>query len=220
MRKITRIVFHCTGGAQSQTLQSIQNHWRNVMGWNSPGYHHLIMSDGTIHNLQPIERSSNGAAGFNANSIHISYVGGIDSRGRISDNRTPQQREEMKKLAIRYFQLYPNADFIGHRDLSPDKNRDGVISQNEWVKACPSFSVKQWLIDENIMVNVKQPIVKKSINTNGGSLNIRSTPLIGNNIIGTIPNGTSVIVLGVSGTFTQIQVNDKLIGYVSSQFIN
>ena len=44
------------------------------MGWNSPGYHHLIMSDGTIHNLQPIERSSNGAAGFNANSIHISYI--------------------------------------------------------------------------------------------------------------------------------------------------
>ncbi len=190
------------------------------MGWNSPGYHHLIMPDGTIHNLQPIERPSNGAAGFNANSIHISYVGGVDSRGRISDNRTPQQREEMKKLAIRYYQLYPNADFIGHRDLSPDKNRDGVISQNEWVKSCPSFSVKQWLIDENIMVNVKQPIVKKSINTNGGSLNIRSTPLIGNNIIGTIPNGTSVIVLGVSGTFTQVQVNDKLIGYVSSQFIN
>ncbi len=33
----------------------------------------------------------------------------------------------------------------GHRDLSPDLNGDGAISQNEWCKTCPGFDVGTWL---------------------------------------------------------------------------
>ena len=40
---------------------------------------------------------------------------------------------------------YPDATILGHRDLSPDKDGDGVIETSEWVKHCPSFDVKEWL---------------------------------------------------------------------------
>ncbi len=41
--------------------------------------------------------------------------------------------------------MFPDAKILGHRDVSEDKNRDGIISPNEWMKACPSFSVNEWL---------------------------------------------------------------------------
>ena len=31
---------------------------------------------------------------------------------------------------------------IGHRDASPDKNGDGKITKNEWIKECPCFDAK------------------------------------------------------------------------------
>jgi hypothetical protein len=37
---------------------------------------------------------------------------------------------------------FPEARAVGHRDLSPDLNGDGVISPEKWLKACPCFDVK------------------------------------------------------------------------------
>lgn len=223
MRKITRIVFHCTGGPQNQTLQSIQSFWRNPqprgMGWRNPGYHHLIMPENITHDLAPISQVVNGVAGFNANAIHIGYVGGVDAQGRISDNRTEWQRSEMARLARMYYKQFPDAEFIGHRDLSPDKNRNGIIEPHEWVKACPSFSVKQWLEQEMIMPHVKQPVITKVVRTAGGSLNIRSGPSTHHRVVGTVPNGTALILIAKGPSFSHIQASDKLSGWVSNQFI-
>ncbi|MBB4042257.1 hypothetical protein GGR06_000016 [Bacteroides reticulotermitis] len=30
----------------------------------------------------------------------------------------------------------------GHRDLSPDLNRNGEVEPEEWIKACPCFDVQ------------------------------------------------------------------------------
>ena len=30
-----------------------------------------------------------------------------------------------------------------HRDLSPDRNGNGEIEPEEWIKACPCFEVKE-----------------------------------------------------------------------------
>jgi N-acetylmuramoyl-L-alanine amidase len=46
---------------------------------------------------------------------------------------------------VSLLEKYPNATILGHRDLSPDKNGDGVIERSEWVKHCPSFDVREWL---------------------------------------------------------------------------
>lgn len=143
MRQIKFIVLHCTAGPQNQTVASIRNWWRS-QGWTKPGYHRLIAADGTIHELAPYAEITNGVAGYNANSIHISYIGGMVA-GRPADNRTPAQREAMRTLVEEAANLFPNAIILGHRDFSPDKNRDGEITPDEWMKSCPAFSVKAWL---------------------------------------------------------------------------
>jgi hypothetical protein len=39
---------------------------------------------------------------------------------------------------------------LGHRDFSPDLNGDGLITPNEWMKACPCFDVSKKLSEWRI----------------------------------------------------------------------
>ena len=132
MRKIDNIVLHCTATQQDTTVQSILDYWKNVKGWKSVGYHYLIEASGEIHNLMPIESVSNGVRGHNANSIHISYIGGIDKLVNPLDTRTPRQVFSQMKLLIELSEQFPEADILGHRDF------EGVA------KACPSFDARQF----------------------------------------------------------------------------
>ena len=133
MREIKYIVLHCTAGPQTQTVEAIQAYWRNSLAWKSPGYHFLIKANGEAVQLLPIEKPSNGVKGFNANSIHISYIGGVDKAGRALDNRTPEQIRTQIELITKYKAMFPKAGIKGHRDFP------GVT------KKCPSFDVKTWL---------------------------------------------------------------------------
>lgn len=137
MRKITHIVLHCTATPQSTTIKSIQNYWKNVLGWKSPGYHHIILPNGTIVDLLPIEQVSNGVAGHNATSIHISYIGGVDAKGKAVDSRTDAQKAAQVQLLRKYRAMFPGAKILGHRDFP------GVA------KSCPSFDVAAWLKEIN-----------------------------------------------------------------------
>lgn len=133
MRKITHIVLHCTATQPTATVISIQSYWRNALKWKSPGYHYLIEASGKVHNLHPEHLPSNGVAGHNANSIHVSYIGGIDAFGKPKDTRTQAQIDSMVMLLKTLRQKYPAARILGHRDF-PGVN-----------KACPSFDVASWL---------------------------------------------------------------------------
>ncbi len=144
MREIKYIVIHCTATPQSATVASIQRYWREVLKWRSPGYHVLIETDGYIHRLAPDEAICNGVAGFNKNSLHVSYIGGVDQKGKPIDNRTDWQRDEMEAVIRGWAAKHPTAKIMGHRDFSRDLNRDGIIQPSEWAKACPSFDVKSW----------------------------------------------------------------------------
>ncbi|HEY0056275.1 MAG TPA: N-acetylmuramoyl-L-alanine amidase [Pedobacter sp.] len=162
MREIKYIVLHCTAGPQYQTVKDIVNYWKADVpkgcGWKTPGYHFLISPDGIAHHLVPIEKLSNGVAGHNAHSINISYIGGVEVlkgknakgdpiniTGKPIDNRTAVQKQTMEVLVRKFHKMFPGAKILGHRDFSEDKNRDGIISPGEWMKACPSFSVNAWL---------------------------------------------------------------------------
>jgi N-acetylmuramoyl-L-alanine amidase len=136
MRKVNRIVLHCTATPQTTTVASIQRHWREVNKWVSPGYHYLIKPDGEAVNLLPIDKVSNGVAGHNANSIHISYIGGIDKNGKALDNRTEAQKATQIRLIKEMLVLYPDAEVCGHRDFL-------VPGTAKW-KDCPSFDAKGW----------------------------------------------------------------------------
>ena len=137
IREIKHIVIHCTATPQTTTVKSIQNYWRNNLKWNNPGYHYLIEADGKCHNLQPIDKIANGVRGYNHNSIHLSYIGGVDSQNKPIDNRTLAQQHVMMDIIKMLLKLFPDAKIKGHRDF-PNVN-----------KACPSFDVEKWLENYN-----------------------------------------------------------------------
>ena len=134
MREIKYIVLHCTATDQSAKVESIQRYWRENLGWNSPGYHWIILPNGSLRMLQDISKPTNGVAGYNANSIHISYIGGKDR-----DDRTDQQKKAMYELVKKLMKDFPKAEVKGHRDFPGVK------------KACPNFEVKTWLKEVNLI---------------------------------------------------------------------
>jgi N-acetylmuramoyl-L-alanine amidase len=138
MRNILNLVVHCTAGNQKQTIEDIKKHWKSL-GWKNNGYHYIIDPKGNIHNITPEEQIANGVAGHNANSIHISYIGGIDKKGKAIDNRTELQKAALIVILTELKVKYPKAKILGHRDFSPDKNKNGKIEPFEFVKICPSF---------------------------------------------------------------------------------
>jgi len=144
MREIKYIVIHCTATPQSATVASIQRYWREVLKWKAPGYHQCIAANGTISRLAIEEEVCNGVAGFNRNSLHVSYIGGVDANGKPIDNRTDAQKAALLYIVQTWAHKYPDAKIMGHRDFSRDLNRDGILQPSEWAKACPSFDVKEW----------------------------------------------------------------------------
>ena len=125
MREIKFIVCHTTATDQDATIEAIQNYWINRLGWRNPGYHFIIEADGKITQLQPLDRPSNGVAGYNANSIHISYIG-----GKTEDDRTDEQKEAMRAVVRTMKAMFPQAEILGHRDFPGVK------------KSCPRFDAR------------------------------------------------------------------------------
>ena len=81
--------------------------------------------------------------GYNSNSIGICYEGGLGEDGKPKDTRTDAQKSAIKELVGELVTKHPTIEkVVGHRDLSPDADGDGVIESNEWIKACPCYDVK------------------------------------------------------------------------------
>lgn len=87
--------------------------------------------------MQSEDKIANGVLGYNEVCIHISYIGGVDSKGNPVDNRTPEQKAATVVLLNKLRNKYPTAIIQGHRDF-PNVH-----------KACPSFDVKTWLKEIN-----------------------------------------------------------------------
>lgn len=131
MRKIIYIVVHCTATQPDTSIASIENYWRNVLRWHNAGYHFIIDKNGNYCKLTPLDKIANGVRGYNQNSIHIAYIGGIDKNGRPKDTRTEPQKQTILKLLKGLRVKFPKATIQGHRDFK------GVN------KACPSFDAKK-----------------------------------------------------------------------------
>ena len=138
MRQIDYIVIHCTATSPTTPVVNILNYWRDRLGWKNPGYHRIITSEGFVQELLPLDKVSNGVRGYNSNSVHISYVGGIDKNGKAKDTRTKEQLKSMELELRSLHALFPLAKIQGHKDFP------GVH------KACPSFDVAAYLKTINL----------------------------------------------------------------------
>lgn len=141
-RAINRIVIHCTATQPTTPIKNIADYWRIALKWKKPGYHFAIDLKGNIIQLAPLGEIVNGAKGFNKDSIHIAYIGGLNPLGKPADTRTILQNFSLKELVIELLKVFGKIDVCGHRDLSPDKNKNGIIERSEWTKICPCFDVR------------------------------------------------------------------------------
>lgn len=142
MRTINYIAVHCTAGSQKQTIADLEREFKKK-GWKKPGYHYVIEVDGNIVQLLDDALISNGVKGYNSVSINVAYIGGVDGEGKAVDNRTHAQKSALKSLLSLLKKRYPTATIQGHRDFSPDTNKNGIIERHEFVKMCPCFNAKE-----------------------------------------------------------------------------
>ncbi len=148
--EIDSIIIHCSATPAGVDVRARDiDRWHREQGSAMIGYHFVIDLDGTVERGRPL--TMNGAhckdAGlsgrsYNKHSIGICYVGGLDANGNAADTRTVAQRMALSNLVLDLLYKYPIVDVLGHRDASPDKNKDGNITPDEWVKQCPCFNVR------------------------------------------------------------------------------
>ena len=149
-RRIDYIAVHCTATPEGRSLTVDQIRTQHkAQGWSDIGYHYIIYRDGTVHAGRNVDISGAHVSGYNSYSIGVAYVGGLENRPGVAyaqlkakDTRTVAQKASLLALLVDLRKLYPHAVIQGHRDFSPDKNGDGIISADEWIKECPSFEAK------------------------------------------------------------------------------
>lgn len=126
------------------------NQWHIDRGWKGIGYHGVIRRNGVLEAGRPLDVVGAHAYGYNLVSWGICLVGGLDLAGRAEDNYTVAQHGTLRTLLYALHQLAPQAEVLGHRDLSPDVDGDGVIEPWEWTKECPCFDVRKWYTDYKV----------------------------------------------------------------------
>lgn len=131
MREIKYIVVHCSLTRKEATIPAILNYWRTQLGWKNPGYHIAIDASGVIHELLSIEQVANGVKGYNANSVHVAYIGGLDAAGKPADTRTLNQQSSLINVLQMWRKKFPNAIIQGHWDFP------------KVTKMCPNFDAKK-----------------------------------------------------------------------------
>jgi len=150
VNKIDAIVIHCSATPEGRDIKAADiDKMHRQRGFAMIGYNYVIDLDGTVEIGRPLTRNgahcnTAGTSGvpYNRHSIGICYIGGVDKNGKPKDTRTKAQKIAMHTLVDRLMDKYPITEILGHRDASPDLNKDGKITKDEWIKACPCFDVK------------------------------------------------------------------------------
>ena len=141
-RSVTLIVVHCTATrVDADFTQKDLLRCHKARGMRMVGYHFYIRKDGFIWSTRPLEMEGAHCRGYNAESVGIAYEGGLDPDGLPADTRTPEQKHSLRVLIRTLKKMFPIRRVCGHRDLSPDRNGNGVVEPSEWLKQCPCFDV-------------------------------------------------------------------------------
>ena len=122
MRRIDMIIVHCTATKPKVDVgvKEIREWHRKDNGWADIGYHYVIRLDGTIEKGRPEWRQGAHCYGYNAHSIGVVYVGGLDQNGIETDTRTKQQKISMQRL-LKYLVEKYNCTIHGHNEFSSKK---------------------------------------------------------------------------------------------------
>lgn len=135
MRNIKYVVAHCVAAPIRHVLgwyteeneriliNNMCDYWRNELKWRHCGYHYIAMPSGRIYKLADISHPTNGVRGYNSESVHVAYYGGLTR----SDVTAPM-------MAAWYIVLHSlgvalRARVVRHRDLA-NKNCPNIDAQD------------------------------------------------------------------------------------------
>lgn len=148
-RRTDYIVVHCSATPPSSDIGVDEiREWHKRNGWSDIGYHAVIRRDGEIEFGRPFDAIGAHVQGQNARSVGVCLVGGVNAAGKSENNFTEEQFESLVAIVEMLKRAYPLADVLGHRDLSPDLDGDGIIEKHEWLKDCPCFDVREFFANE------------------------------------------------------------------------
>jgi N-acetylmuramoyl-L-alanine amidase len=165
-RPLSLIVIHCSATPNGRWTRAADiDHWHQQRGFarqaaararfnpdlGAIGYHWVIYPNGALASGRHVDEVGAHVAGWNAGSIGLCLVG----TDRYTTEQWAQLADQVRHLARQHDIPLAFADvarlgkaargICGHRDLSPDRNGNGVVEPSEWLKTCPGFSVRDWL---------------------------------------------------------------------------
>lgn len=123
MRKIDEIILHCSD-SEFGDVKMITD-WHKQRGFNTIGYHFVILSDGSIEIGRDISSPGAHCLGHNKNSIGICLIG--------KNNFSQKQFETVKQLILTLKLKYKINSIVGHNHY--DKS-----------KTCPNFNVSEVIL--------------------------------------------------------------------------
>lgn len=167
MRPIDLVVLHCSATPNGRrTVVEDIDAWHYQRGFRRTldarrrqnfnlaaiGYHFLIYLNGAVATGRHLDEVGAHVVGNNRTSIGICLVG-TDQFTAAQWASLARNIEGLAKLYGRVLVPYapgrrrePGELYLcGHRDLSPDRDNDGLVEPWEWLKSCPGFDVGQWL---------------------------------------------------------------------------
>lgn len=146
------IVIHCSATRPNADIGAREiRQWHMSKGWSDIGYHFVIRRSGLVEVGRPLSEEGAHVRGFNNRSVGVCLVGGLMPDGSAADLTCPlefdsftgEQVKSAHAVVNLLRKIYPKAEVLGHRDLSPDKDKDGKVEKHEWLKTCPGFDARK-----------------------------------------------------------------------------
>jgi N-acetyl-anhydromuramyl-L-alanine amidase AmpD len=164
MRHVNLIVIHCSASPDSDSLfrgtqgrpgfltpVEVIDGWHAARGFRrdpaaakrfnpllaSIGYHFIVYRNGAVATGRSEDEAGAHVRGHNRQSLGVCLIG--------TNEFTPEQWHALAVLIGALRKKYPLARVVGHRDLSPDRDGDGIVEPSEWTKTCPNFDVAAWI---------------------------------------------------------------------------
>lgn len=143
--QIKYIVIHCSATKPNQDIGRLEiDIMHKQRGFDRVGYHVIIRQNGVIEMGRALSEVGAHVSGHNSHSWGVCLVGGLDANGKAHATFSQEQMRSLQMIVEGLKLQAPQAEVLGHRDLSPDKNGDGIITKTEWIKECPCFDTKRW----------------------------------------------------------------------------
>lgn len=145
------LVVHVSATKRSQKIGRKElADMHKAKGWADIGYNRVINLDGSVELGRGDKAVGAHVEGFNSIAWGIVIVGGLGENGKPSNTMTPAQEAALEKELRAASVIWPKAKVCGHRDLSPDKDGDGIIEPQEHTKMCPCFDAIPWAISKGL----------------------------------------------------------------------